>query len=1814
MFTIYSIGDSAFLAQILNSLAMICGTGDFGKLVAIGLLLGFFIMGIQCVMSGTRQFNLHQVFLGFICYLCFFGPAVTVHIEDAYTGQVRSVDNVPIGAGVAGTLISNIGYGVTQLFEQGYGDADRMTEHSFGDALKSLNDIRQLAYDTSIVDAASRSLGGNVNLRKSLDNYIRECTMVKIVVGQGTPEEVYTGGINSLGFQNTIYGTQVYLPGYNGSNLDCDAAWKQLKPQFEQAVNNPQTIAALNRLAGSMDAQGQIQTTYDRITNALEALNAGQISARDYVGAALLEPIYSRAAQGFYNDMGDHASAVMLNQALEQRNTQWAAEQSMFLSTIRPLMAFFEGFIYAITPIMAFMLVMGAFGMTMITKYFQVVAWIQLWMPVLSVVNLFILMAARNEFASVVTNPMSFYTLNNGSQILQNWIATGGMLAAATPMISLFLVTGSTYAFTSLTNRMGGADHISEKTASPDLVKPAEALSMLPMATSSAIGGVSATGSVLPTLDIGRGLLDNVTAARANVRTESDSVAQSMTRTTSDQSLRQVAAAMSCITGDASYARLAESYGTADGEQSGVDHSASRNTGTTQEQSGRTQAGVGLHKGDSFLESEGVRTGPNTKGQQAYEKAMDAYQTGQAFDEAATMSSGGKPQLGFNGKGNFPVGPVDTNTIEGIYREVPQRPADTVDVPAGGKSRALNHGATGGINMTAAASSKTSESSKVSEAHGRSVKSNFTESERAELSKQFSHAIQNMNSEQLSQLQGELKQAGISSNLSSVITAQESYSKAVSASNALGFRTSGKLNEIAGEIGKSKAAAAELRSQFVNMSMADKAAVNRAAEKFESVNKIDTGRAHDMAILQHMATNGRLGEAAAIYARSQGFEAPSITGPSVSNMPRPRTLDRTRGEKLDAPSFSKGIFEDHFQKTWNANENGEKHLKQGENYALNKLQGAIDRNDAKAHQRQVDKAVHSLMQPVNIDPGIVAGGFVEGIANILKSNLNPHETARELQNVGGLTATQAQYMANAMSTHTFSNSRTDELAEALVSETKALLGIRQDDHTQDNYAREIAGRIQERLDMATLSGVDNGGVGVLSAVKEFNDAVRGPMISHEVARNGAENPSEGPESLMTPAVSMSGAADGLTAAPENRSDGGSMMQKTAQAAVGESGQQMRETDGRIPAEEKKAFEPEGNSIGIRSASAAFDKAASEKPDDFGFSNANASKASLSMPERGAARQEGHSGFSMNGESKRMVQTPLSAFPAQTQADSSSAKAGKMKDASQETFGSQPAQAPREAVVGTVDQTQYPRTAGADAIFGMAEGRVESSFGRTPNGAEENGASGALQTRSDQTAHRSETASSKKYDASDRMDLQPFAQSVALGQSVKPGAERQPAGGLQASAIREGRIPKPDQEKARTLSSEGHVNSNAVPNSGVVGNGSDAQRHAADMAREAKGFEPAVELSPSTPKQENEKQPFAQSVALGQSVKLGAESQPVRGLQASAIREGRISKPEQEKARSLSAEDSINSSAATRAGFVGKDAHPQRNAADMAHEAKSFEPTGELSTGAPNQDNENVKAREEITTAGTVNNRVEPRQTTAFAAETKQARGSMSGRKHAEGLQPDNGTNASSINKATELHEANEMIATGIKGREASYANLQNDNAQLRPRVDAAGSDGLAKGGSHPKFQTTGGSFSGTSVSLTSQIPVSRANQPGGRSATEPGPSTAIGSAVMSDEGLTVKTVVVPQTFNAGTNGMATVTPPLPPISENNSGDSVGISFHSGKQTKSEFDLPLPFSKSERIDERSADATSADGARREALSEESSGINPFSDIGKSGFNR
>ncbi|MGL4515134.1 MAG: conjugal transfer protein TraG N-terminal domain-containing protein [Shewanella sp.] len=532
-FSIYSIGDAAFLEQILIAVAMITGTGDFKQMVSIGLVLGVFIVMVQSIFQGTKQINIHHILLGWLIYACFFGPKTTVTIEDAYNGQVRVVANVPVGVGFTGGMISQIGYTLTRLFETGYGViVPGVTTRHFTDTLKILNEVRRRAASAEVFVALNAVNGGGyVDTRRSWHNYIRECTLTKIDLNLLSLDEVMNSPTDAaMRFGSQLYGTRLYLSVTNpdGENVTCTDGWAALN-QATDRLDSPLIDDALRNLLKLPPGTGT--DAFSEISTSLQALGASTTTALDYVKAAILEPTYFEAAAGRYQDLQDFSSALMVNQAVQQRNTQWAAEHSMFMTVVRPMLTFFEGFIYAITPIMAFMMVIGSFGIQLAGKYLQTILWIQLWMPVLSIINLFVHTAATNQMASYATQGLdSFYALSGSGDVLQHWIATAGMLAAATPIISLFIVTGSTYAFTSLASRLSGADHLNEKMATPDTLNPGPLMQSQPGYNQNQFSGSLASGaeSTIGSISFGSVLSSSLGSAKTTMEQSATAFQQTL--------------------------------------------------------------------------------------------------------------------------------------------------------------------------------------------------------------------------------------------------------------------------------------------------------------------------------------------------------------------------------------------------------------------------------------------------------------------------------------------------------------------------------------------------------------------------------------------------------------------------------------------------------------------------------------------------------------------------------------------------------------------------------------------------------------------------------------------------------------------------------------------------------------------------------------------------------------------------------------------------------------------------------------------------------------------------------------------------------------------------------------------------------------------------------------------------------------------------------------------------------------------------------------------------------------------------------------
>ena len=466
MWEIYSVGDSAFLERVLIALGMFSGTGNLEQVAAIGMLIGLIIAGFKSIMNGGTGIKFQDLLVSWVIFMMIFGGGSRVAIEDSYTNTVRVVDNVPQGVAIAGSMVSRLGYGITTLFEQAYSDV-AMTEYGFAYALDSLSKTRKAFSSKSALGAANSPLPGD-DIWQSWSNYISECTMVGVDLGEFTLDQIQTSSrfpnestVNQLRYDNPAYGTFLYLATARGP-YSCTEAFGYL-----ESYTRGEFVTALDaRLAAALKVDPSVVPTSR--DNALLLLGQSGENSQDLMVTMAMTPIFEWAKVGNELDFNRVASAAMLHDSIQQRNELWAADQALFNTVVQPMMTFFEALIFAITPMMAFLIGLGSIGFSLIGKYIMMLFWIQLWMPVMSIINLYLHMSVAGQMEALQAHnagrlPLdSFYGIYSLDVTLQTWMATAGMLAASVPGITLMLVYGSSVTASSIASRISSGSSSAE--------------------------------------------------------------------------------------------------------------------------------------------------------------------------------------------------------------------------------------------------------------------------------------------------------------------------------------------------------------------------------------------------------------------------------------------------------------------------------------------------------------------------------------------------------------------------------------------------------------------------------------------------------------------------------------------------------------------------------------------------------------------------------------------------------------------------------------------------------------------------------------------------------------------------------------------------------------------------------------------------------------------------------------------------------------------------------------------------------------------------------------------------------------------------------------------------------------------------------------------------------------------------------------------------------------------------------------------------------------------------------------------------------
>ena len=552
--TIYSIGDENFLWQVLNAVArMFAGDGTFQSVAMIGFLVGVLLLGFEALMNAGQSVKFQNLLIAWIVWMLLFGWTANAKIHDVYDGSFQNVENLPGGMVATASMISGLGYALAYKFEDHFSLPNMVgpgtvtggsaASTGFGRALELLHGLR------TIPKNAPDSLTGNEQIDRSIKEYIKNCVQTSMNIdandGPKSLDEIVKAQDTweAMFFDSDVWVTTTYLEGdeEGGQTRTCENAHEKIGQTLTSGDFRGQ-------LTENMNAEFATEQFTMDIKQSMRFMAGDMIDARLFMQNRFLGCLLrnQKTAADIRRAMASSRlsslSCVSGEQAVASANIEMAGRSAIFANYVRPLLGFLEGLIWAISPFMALVIGLGMMGVKLVGKYLMLLLWISTWLPILAITNLYINMAAQGKLGDTGwadptsgVEVLSVAYQTSVAKTAASYLSIGADMAAATPLLGLFLISGSIYTFNSLAQRMNPASGADPGGAStPRLGEQKDAIATVENTkgsiTHSAMQGTSTPGSeqVMPKLQAGSALSSMQKSAQSQMQGAREDLTKSL--------------------------------------------------------------------------------------------------------------------------------------------------------------------------------------------------------------------------------------------------------------------------------------------------------------------------------------------------------------------------------------------------------------------------------------------------------------------------------------------------------------------------------------------------------------------------------------------------------------------------------------------------------------------------------------------------------------------------------------------------------------------------------------------------------------------------------------------------------------------------------------------------------------------------------------------------------------------------------------------------------------------------------------------------------------------------------------------------------------------------------------------------------------------------------------------------------------------------------------------------------------------------------------------------------------------------------------
>ncbi|GAA5143249.1 conjugal transfer protein TraG N-terminal domain-containing protein [Thalassotalea piscium] len=545
---IFTFGQLQTFKAVLEALAAMFDPNNTEFFISLGglgagagaLLAGMLaILGLFGAYLSQAKVNGSGPIVSLLIYVVVCVPKVpNVWLTDLYTGQTEVVQNVPIGIATMGYAMSTISKQLIEVFEQEYsvpgiiGGKDYLSSMTNGNGflspLKLMMSLRK-----SVLEPAPKHLIFNVA------SYTKYCLNKKILDEPTNPPHFnrlelrtsadpisyfFDANIISDTFSETMdpgtgvagvgtcYDLRTTLmangPGGLAYYLTDPAAFGTYAYGVLMMADESET----DKCAYLMDNGGTCTSKTQALTDTNQLLSSilgSQNNSNRYMQIRLMEDI--NHAMGTAGDMDSQTVAniaTTMSYNKELARMQETIEGETFLHFMIPAMNALTYLFYALFPLaMIVMVSKGGQAFVYFGGYMLFGLWVYSWIPVATVINFSTIASVMDAF-NVMGNTIPLSIDSNYFYIQQamDAVAVGSNLLAATPIITLAVISGSIFAMTSIASSAANPTGAASKAASLNTPSPHNAPPLInanaaAMATDSAGYGTLGSSHALKSLD-----------------------------------------------------------------------------------------------------------------------------------------------------------------------------------------------------------------------------------------------------------------------------------------------------------------------------------------------------------------------------------------------------------------------------------------------------------------------------------------------------------------------------------------------------------------------------------------------------------------------------------------------------------------------------------------------------------------------------------------------------------------------------------------------------------------------------------------------------------------------------------------------------------------------------------------------------------------------------------------------------------------------------------------------------------------------------------------------------------------------------------------------------------------------------------------------------------------------------------------------------------------------------------------------------------------------------------------------------------------